>query len=84
MANSKHTPAKPARNERRITAEVSRRIEAERRRLQRASAVLSALIEAGNADAELDYADVAGVVREQIETALSGLDSVTLEGGSRP
>lgn len=58
----------------------SDRIETERRRLRRASAVLACLVIAANEDTEdVDCGDVALVVRGLIDTAVAALDSVELE-----
>lgn len=58
---------------------VRRRIERERRRLQRASAVLRCLVYAANHDAPgIDCGDVARVALKLIERALDALDVVKL------
>lgn len=61
------------------------RIEAERRKLQRAAAVLLALVYSSDRGLETEQAaDVAGVALDLVEAALGGLDIVALErcGGS--
>lgn len=56
------------------------RIEAERRKLQRASAVLLALVYSSDNGLETEQAsDVASVALDLIEQALAGLDSVALK-----
>lgn len=57
---------------------VVQKIEHERRRLQRVSAVLACLTTAAMYDEEIDAADVATVARELLDAAIDGLDSVEL------
>lgn len=59
------------------------RIEAERRRLQRAVSLLNCLAVVAD-DTEVSYGDVAEVARDLILQALEGLDSVNLVLSSRP
>lgn len=63
------------------------RIEAERRRLQRAVSILNCLAVVADDttyNAEVSYGDVAEVARDLIVQALEGLDSVNLVLSSRP
>lgn len=56
------------------------RIETERRRLQKADAILACLVFAVNHDApSIDAADVAAIVSELISAAVDGLDIVKLQ-----
>ena len=56
------------------------RIEAERRKLQRAAAVLLALVYSGDRGLDTEQAcDVASVAMDLVEQALAGLDSVALK-----
>lgn len=62
------------------------RIEAERRKLQRASAVLLALVYSSDQGLETEQAsDIASVALDLVEQALAALDSVALKrpGGLR-
>ncbi len=52
------------------------RIETERRRLQRACAVLSCLMLASDEELPVDLGDVAHTARDLILIALAGLDAV--------
>lgn len=61
------------------------RIEAERRKLQRAAAVLLALVYSSDSGLETEQAaDVASVALDLVEAALAGLDVVALkrQGGA--
>lgn len=59
---------------------ICQRIEAERRRLQKASAVLACLVYSANHDApDIDAGDVASVVRDLIDRAVLALDAVDLQ-----
>jgi hypothetical protein len=60
------------------TQTVEERIEFERRRLQKASAVLACLMLAADAQADIDLADVASAAQELVLAALLGLDSINL------
>ena len=56
------------------------RIEAERRKLQRAAAVLTALVYSSDSGLEAEQAaDIASVAFDLIQGALDGLDIVALE-----
>lgn len=60
--------------------QLSERIEAERRRLQRAAAVLVALVYAQERGLDSEQcADVASTALDLVEHALAGLDSVALK-----
>lgn len=58
---------------------VQDRIDAERRRLQRAQAILICATWAANHDVESDYGDVMAAVNDMIEEAVDALDSVNLD-----
>lgn len=57
------------------------RIEIERRRLQRARAVLECLSIAHDAGHDIDYSDVADVAHNLVDLAIDNLDSVKLKAG---
>lgn len=60
-------------------ADLHDRIEQERRKLQRASAVLLALVYSSDSGLEVEQAaDIADVARDLVEGALGGLDVVAL------
>jgi hypothetical protein len=76
MSRAKAKPAKKAE----IIAD---RIEAERRKLQRAAAVLLALVYSAERGLDTEQAcDVASVALELVEGALNGLDYVALARGA--
>lgn len=54
------------------------RIDAQRRKLQQAHAILSVASFAASHDVEADYGDVMAVVAEMVEAAVHALDSVEL------
>lgn len=55
-------------------------IEVERRKLQRAAAVLTALVQSADSGLESEQAsDVAGVALDLVEAAIEGLDMVALK-----
>lgn len=60
--------------------QLSERIEQERRKLQRAAAVLTALVYSSDSGLETEQAsDIASVALELVEAALAGLDIVALK-----
>jgi hypothetical protein len=60
--------------------QLSERIETERRKLQRAAAVLLALVYSSDHGLETEHAsDVASVALDLVEAALAGLDIVALK-----
>jgi hypothetical protein len=62
-----------------LPPDVHARIEIERRRLQKASAVLAVLVFAANHDApDVDAGDVASAAQLLIDLAIEGLDIVSL------
>lgn len=61
-----------------LAAATLHKIEAARRRLFRASSVLTCLATAVDGDMEFDVADVAVVVRDIIDSSIDALDSVRL------
>jgi hypothetical protein len=81
MGVAKFTRQKRRRGVSGLSQVVQRRIEAERRRLQKASAVLTALVSSLSAglDSEL-AADLASVTRDLVEQANLALDVVVLKG----
>jgi hypothetical protein len=58
---------------------IEAKIEAARRRLNCAVAVLDCLTFAADHDAEADFADAARAARELVERSIAALDSVELE-----
>lgn len=60
------------------------KINVTRRRLQRASAVLSCLAVAADEGAEIDVSDVAIAVRDIVDHAVDALEPITLYGVFRP
>lgn len=63
---------------------IAERVETERRKLQRASAVLLALVYSLERGLDSEQAsDVASVALDLVEHALAGLDSVALTQGAR-
>ena len=79
MAAAKHTRRKRAKDGSDPSEVVQDRIEAERRRLQKASAVLIALVYSLTQALDSEQAgDVAGVALDLIEQAILALDAVEL------
>lgn len=82
MAKAKSTKrgrrkAKP--HVKKVSAEIIRdRIEEERRRLQRARAILVAAQQSAMHGAECDYCDIMAVATDLIDAAVEALDSVAL------
>ena len=62
-----------------ITPQLTEKIEAARRRLQQASAVLKCLTVAFNEEAEIDFGDVAMTAYDVIDAVIDSLDVVMLE-----
>lgn len=80
MGAAKFTRRATARDLLNISDAARERIEVERRRLQKASAVLACLIYAVNHDEPgIDPGDVASVTRELIDRAVLALDIVVLQ-----
>ena len=79
MAAAKHTRRKRGKDGSNPSGAIQDRIEAERRRLQKASAVLIALIYSLSQGLESEQTgDVAGVALDLIEQAILALDVVEL------
>jgi hypothetical protein len=79
MAARKHTRRRRANDGVDPSGEVQDRIEAERRRLQKASAVLLALVYSLTQALDSEQAgDVAGVALDLVEQAILALDAVEL------
>jgi hypothetical protein len=79
MAATKHTRRKRGRDGSDPSGVVQERIEAERRRLQKASAVLIALVYSSSQGLDSEQAgDVAGVALDLVEHAILALDAVEL------
>lgn len=77
---SRATAKQPAKKAARSHA-LQERVEAERRKLQKASAVLLALVYSSESGLECEQAsDVASVALDLVEQAVSGLDRVALKG----
>jgi hypothetical protein len=78
-AKSNRPPGEPGSED--FSRTITERIEIERRRLQKASAVLTCLVYCVNHEADdVDAADVASVVIKLINRAVLALDSVKLAG----
>lgn len=56
------------------------KLENERRRLQKVSAILTCAVWAANHDVEADYGDVLSAVRELVDQAVVALDTTSLRG----
>jgi hypothetical protein len=79
MAVAKHTRRKRGKDGSNPSAAFQDRIEAERRRLQKASAVLIALVYSSSQGLDSEQAgDVAGVALDLVEQAILALDAVEL------
>ncbi len=79
MAARKHTRRKRGKDGADPSCVLQDRIEAERRRLQKASAVLIALVYSSSQGLDSEQAgDVAGVALDLIEQAIVALDAVEL------
>jgi hypothetical protein len=79
MAARKFTRRKRGKDDIDPSGELRERIEAERRRLQKASAVLIALVYSSSQGLDSEQAgDVAGVALDLIEQAILALDAVEL------
>jgi hypothetical protein len=79
MAATKHTRRKRGKDGLEPSGELQDRIEAERRRLQKASAVLIALVYSLTQVLDSEQAgDVAGVPLDLVEQAILALDAVEL------
>jgi hypothetical protein len=79
MAATKHTRRRRGRDGSDPSGVVQERIEAERRRLQKASAVLIALVYSLTQALDSEQAgDVAGVALDLVEQAILALDAVEL------
>jgi hypothetical protein len=79
MAATKHTRRKRGKDGLEPSGELQDRIEAERRRLQKASAVLIALVYSLTQVLDSEQAgDVAGVALDLVEHAILALDAVEL------
>jgi hypothetical protein len=79
MAAVKHTRRKRGKDGSEPSGELQDRIEAERRRLQKASAVLIALVYSLTQALDSEQAgDVAGVALDLVEQAILALDAVEL------
>jgi hypothetical protein len=79
MAATKHTRRKRGKDGADPSGAIQDRIEAERRRLQKASAVLIALVYSSSQGLDSEQAgDVAGVALDLIEQAIVALDAVEL------
>lgn len=79
MAAAKHTRRKRGKDGSNLSGAIQDRIEAERRRLQKAGAVLIALVYSSSQGLDSEQAgDVAGVALDLIEQAILALDAVEL------
>ena len=79
MAAAKHTRRRRGKDGSSPSAELQDRIEAERRRLQKAGAVLIALVYSLTQALDSEQAgDVAGVALDLVEQAILALDAVEL------
>jgi hypothetical protein len=79
MAVAKHTRRKRGKDGSNPSKAFQDRIEAERRRLQKASAVLIALVYSSSQGLDSEQAgDVAGVALDLVEQAILALDAVEL------
>jgi hypothetical protein len=67
-----------------LTEPIQIKINVTRRRLQRASGMLSCLAVAADEGAEFDVSDVAIVVRDIVDDAVDTLDSTNLAAAFRP
>jgi hypothetical protein len=54
------------------------RIEAQRRKLQKAQAILVCAVHASNHDVEADYGDIMSAVVDMIDEVIAALDSIEL------